>query len=959
MPPRMQSALLFAFRAKCSGLAMLTGLIIFTSHCQPVLSAQNSEQRNKEAVSQKNETKETKEKEKKERKGKKKGKQALDLPEPSTEGSGVDGSDRIDPSKPAPSAGATDGSGRIDPLSPVPEPTPPAPQQPPAKKIPGHDGAGRIDPSLPPPEVPVNSEAKEPPAQGKKEKNAKKEKEPGLKLFGKKQKEAGGEKPEPKSSNKKTDVENAKNKKGDAEKGKSKGGAEQAGQRARRALNEVYRGQSPAVSEYVVDLRHGDRQTSDDALAFLEVYLRQSLDDEASLKGKKVLTAVGEQYARTLSSTARNAVYSAIVRAGSSPASLKLVPVLSEDLLATAGGAAAAIVSDVSSPDAVPLYTKLLSKPHTNSQLTPAVLRKIGRDNLQQFAPRVRELAGHYRANVRDAAREAAKSLHIEGIGEYDESKSVTPWLESQINDLAKLQDGREKLNLKSLPPLNPVVRAAAEYVKGDRKTSLRDLFQKLNTLPDDRLLFIATRDEVFLDYYKLAVKEFVDGNTKSAQAIAELLSAPIFAGAPLAGESKSLSSQIAERAADSKNLSLVDEKGWQDLTKRPAKEQIEYLVPRLRLLRGRSISSLGKPLTVDFAPDQSAGKNAINPYAELRKILKEPANIALLFSYVNDNRLTLVLADGPAGVPQLKTIGELVAEAMNESAKYDLIGRRYFFLNQKEQGDYLAKQEKFYKQNVNASAKELNYALAAATSDPRVFSMQCAILLDAKDNRLGALLCRRFDDFPESAEYTAELLFKAGGPDAVKKAESVLKQAPPVISLTRLESPSVSSAKLRPSVVRFWSTLLLLREKNSAGMEEAKRLYSLPVGELPPVVRQNLPVLIEELLKLKTPEAQNLAGAFVDKMAEKLSPDTAQVLDAGKVLFLYAAPGSYERLVKWLEDQPVRQEVVVRLESWVTGKPVVPYNASSLQSTMVTIKTKLQEEYALLKEGKPSSLKL
>lgn len=738
----------------------------------------------------------------------------------------------------------------------------------------------------------------------------------------------------------------------------------QISQRARTALDDFYDGNPPTVEQYLVDLKSNDRPRIQESLLFLEAFLHQALDDEANSASGKQSTSKPNRSAGAAMS-ARGHIHSAIFKTGVALPAVRLVPVLADDMLPTADGAAAFIIGQVSGPDVVPVYTKLLARPHSSSLLIAAVLRKIARDNQQQFGPSIKDLTRHYRGSVRQAALEAASALRLQGVPQFDEALSVTPWLASQISQISRLKDGQDKLfDVKAQPAANPVVNAAVDYVKGDRKGALHAIIEKINALPDDRLLFLQTRDEVFLQYYRLALREFVAGNYRNTAAICNYLSGPAFMGMPLSGDAKALQAQLSDRSGDQKTIVLPDEKSWLEMQKKLSlSEQFEYLGVRLRLLKGgvesRNYLLGARPVNMDAQQSNVVGQPVINPLSQLRRLIKDPSNIPLLFPHIGDKHFTLTIIETtPGAFPKLRTVGNLVSELINESLQFEMIPSNFSSLNGKQQKEYLGKQEKWCRQNARARGKDLNYAVASTTNDARTFALQTHRLAEARDSRLGALLSKRYGNFPDDIAREAELMAQIGGPDAVKRAEAVVKQPPPVVRMQSTDSGVVRNSKLRPEVARFWFTVLLLREKNKEGLAESKRMAALQVGAMPSAVRINLPVLVEGLLNYKTPEAETLAGTFVDKFAEKLTPEAFQVLDAGKIMFVYATNGSYERLLRWMETEPVSPGVLSRMEEWLGLRTAAsPYNPD-VKTRISEIRNKLQEEFASLKAGKPSRLK-
>ena len=95
--------------------------------------------------------------------------------------------------------------------------------------------------------------------------------------------------------------------------------------------------------------------------------------------------------------------------------------------------AAVAVLPKIDSPRMEKVLADLLEQPHPNAALAARAIEEAGRRKLMALAPRIRELCGHYRTAIREAAREAAPALGVKDISEFKPSEAFTPWLSSQL----------------------------------------------------------------------------------------------------------------------------------------------------------------------------------------------------------------------------------------------------------------------------------------------------------------------------------------------------------------------------------------------------------------------------------------------------------------------------------------------------------------------------------------------
>lgn len=745
---------------------------------------------------------------------------------------------------------------------------------------------------------------------------------------------------------------------------KRRGNESELNTKAREALNGFYGGGLLPLESYIKDIKSGDAKQARGAVQFIEALLQQAMDDEANGSNRSVSPA--PFVTRPLTSTAieaRGAIHGAIFRVGPSIHSLGLLDRLTDDMLPSADGAAALIVTEISGPDAVAFYTKLLNRPGSSGLTTAAVLRKIGKDKLQQFAPKVKEFSGHYRTAVRQAAIEAAGALGITDIPAYSMQNSVTPWLASQIAEIGKIKDEQDKIaDLTNAPATNPTVAAAFEYLHGDKTKGLNAILEKINGIPDDRLLLLQTRDDVFIDYYKFAVQLFREGKFKDTERVAKFLASPVFSDSSMIGAPKHLLAQFSDRSADFQSFSLPSESSWQEMQKRlPIKEQIEFLAPRLRLVKGQSEKRvyLGDAVAVNLDAKQSdpvSGNSVINPLVELRKLTYDPANLPFLFPYISDRHYLLAAFESPGALPRLQSVGDTVKILINEALQYQMLGSAFAAMSPGEQQAFLAKQEKWCRKNAKLSGLDLSFAIADSTDDEKAFSHHVFRLQQAGDSRLSTLLNKRWTDFPSNIERNAEFLFRSGGALAVKRAEEELKKAPPSVSHRTPETPSQWAAAERPAATRFWLALLLVNENNPLGLAEFERTSLLPAEQISFVLRDHLSLLVEVLLLDKSPEKLGLADKFVDKL-NRFAPGSEQVVESTKRLFLAGSKASYDRILAWINSEPMPAATVEKLVQWVYAQPNKHYSASDLKDLSADLKTKLQAEFDLRSAGKPGTL--
>jgi hypothetical protein len=93
----------------------------------------------------------------------------------------------------------------------------------------------------------------------------------------------------------------------------------------------------------------------------------------------------------------------------------------------------------VKDPASAAVFARLLAQPHPNADVTVGVLEEIAARRLDGYAADIKRLAGHYRASVREAARDAATHLGIRDIPAYDPEKAFTPWLIDQIKAIRQM----------------------------------------------------------------------------------------------------------------------------------------------------------------------------------------------------------------------------------------------------------------------------------------------------------------------------------------------------------------------------------------------------------------------------------------------------------------------------------------------------------------------------------------
>lgn len=736
-------------------------------------------------------------------------------------------------------------------------------------------------------------------------------------------------------------------------------------ERARKALNKYYSGGVLLIDSAIEDLKSADSAKAQDSVAYIEALLRLAQDDEArGLRPQSVSEPfVGKPFT-TLAIEARGMVHAAIFRVGPGSQSVKLLNSLSDDMLPSADGAAALIISEVSGPDALAAYTRILNRPASSALLPAAVLKKIGKNNLQEFAPKVKELAGHYRATVRQAARDAAAAMGISDLPPYNEADSVTPWLASQIAEISKLRE--EQLEVATLPeplPVNDVAAAAYEFTKGDKTKGLTTLLQKINALPDDRLLFLQSRDDMFADNYKVAVRLFCQGKYKDAEQLTKFLTRPSFSASPLSGAATSLLAQFPDRQVDNQSFVLPSENQWRDLQKKMSvKEQVDYLAPRLRLLRGKeekraiagnvSIVNLDAPQT-----NLQDGSPVVNPLVELRKIVTDVSNVPLLFPHLTDKHFILTGFDSGASLTRLESVADLARMLINESVQYPMLGPEFFSMGMQQQQQFLSKQEKLCKKCAGQTGANLSFIIADSTDDERAFVHHTFRLKEKKDARLRDLLIKRWKDFPSVGERNAETLYRMGGASAVKLAEEELKKSPAQVAHESGESLLQWSSAERQSATRFWLTLILLRENNPAALKEVARMLTLPNEQTSFVARQNYCLMVKMLLTAKTPEKMALAEQLVDKFQQPGAPPAEAAVESSKLLLIAGSKKSMERISGWLDREP-SPAFLEDMARWIFDDQKRHYSTEQLRTMVPELKMLLQNEFDLVSAGKPSKLK-
>jgi hypothetical protein len=90
-------------------------------------------------------------------------------------------------------------------------------------------------------------------------------------------------------------------------------------------------------------------------------------------------------------------------------------------------------------PKAAAAFKHLLAAPHPNAEVLSGALAETGKRGLKQLGPQVAALCGHYRKQVREAARATAKGLGVDPVPAYDPEKAFTPALTAQLERVAAM----------------------------------------------------------------------------------------------------------------------------------------------------------------------------------------------------------------------------------------------------------------------------------------------------------------------------------------------------------------------------------------------------------------------------------------------------------------------------------------------------------------------------------------
>jgi hypothetical protein len=99
----------------------------------------------------------------------------------------------------------------------------------------------------------------------------------------------------------------------------------------------------------------------------------------------------------------------------------------------------AKVLCRINSPRCKAIFKQLLAQPHPCGAVTVAVIKEVAYRELRELRPDVLRLTNHYRAAVRDAARDTAMILRFENIPEFNAAESFTPWLDSQVKQFAAM----------------------------------------------------------------------------------------------------------------------------------------------------------------------------------------------------------------------------------------------------------------------------------------------------------------------------------------------------------------------------------------------------------------------------------------------------------------------------------------------------------------------------------------
>jgi hypothetical protein len=311
-----------------------------------------------------------------------------------------------------------------------------------------------------------------------------------------------------------------------------------------------------------------------------------------------------------------------------------------------------------------------------------------------------------------------------------------------------------------------------------------------------------------------------------TAESLALHLCTPYFRAFEPAGRACALAAQIHGRRDDFKGFALPDSASWKAWTAGHSRaERIAFLAAHLRLLNSLQMAqpggpSLGMPqygrpwnLTSTFEAAASPGDPRINPWSELEALGLAPADVADLAPFVTDSSFTLTFGFWRDFHPgrNLYTVGELVAEFVNEAARTTLVGEgEEFRLDSSGRARLVDSLRTWSRLHAGKNDEDLDLEVLRTTRDSREFFLATGRARAAGRTAAVPIWLDRAEEFPTLRHEIAEALARLAGPEAVPLARQWV--ADPAA-----DAPNGSLDAFRDRSVRFWSAVLLTQHGDRA----------------------------------------------------------------------------------------------------------------------------------------------
>jgi hypothetical protein len=407
---------------------------------------------------------------------------------------------------------------------------------------------------------------------------------------------------------------------------------------------------------------------------------------------------------------------------------------------------------------------------------------------------------------------------------------------------------------------------AAWCYVRGDRDSTAKLLFPRIEAMDDDRWLGWMARDYLGHRYHQdmLVLFGYVR-EYEGALQIARHLSKRIFEGYEYHERARELAAQLDRRRDDFKTFVLPAPREWEQLKAQlPRAEQICYLAERLRLLdcarHGRasySADQFGIPL-YHARGEVREEFPRINPYVELFKMDITVAELPELIPYLADEQFMPTFTYWREFHPKrtLHRVNWAVVDIVNRAAMCKLADlERYGRLNARGRREYLDGLVAWCVRNGSRTPEQLvlEAIRTATTSDEITHAAYAAVRLEI-DNA-APLLAGRVNAFPSRRGDMARSCYHL-------RTDKALAAARDWVGGTN-------------EMARFYAACILLEHGDRAKREG--------FAEIADVVRGDdswLPLALEPMLATGDGELRTLAASIIaDEKLRTGSYDTPTIL--------------------------------------------------------------------------------